>query len=104
MGNCCSGQTVDASGDIRTLDSQNLQKSMTANQLALLIKVQANIRGFLTRKKIRTQQYNAGMGGFNYEDGQQDYDNPKVQVSANTQIFNSVCFIANKRRTWRIRL
>ena len=24
-------------------------------------------------------QYNAGMGGFNYEDGQQDYDNQKVQ-------------------------
>jgi|TARA_B110000285_G_C14882599_1_gene494648 hypothetical protein len=47
--------------------------------LALIIKVQANFRGFLARKKIRGMQYNAGMGGFNYEDGQQDYDNQKVQ-------------------------
>ena len=59
---------------------------MTAKQLALVIKVQANIRGFLTRKKIRTMQYNAGMGmgGYVYgEDGElmQDYDNAKVQVS-----------------------
>lgn len=57
---------------------------MTARQMALLIKIQANIRGYLTRKRIRTMQINAGigMGGYVYnEDGeiQQDYDNPKVQ-------------------------
>ena len=85
MGNCCSGQTV-AGGDIKTLDDQGLSKRVTAKQLALIIKVQANIRGFLTRKKIRTMQYNAGMGmgGYVYgEDGElmQDYDNAKVQVS-----------------------
>lgn len=36
----------------------------------MIIKVQANIRGFLTRKKIRTMQYNAGMGmgGYVYGD------------------------------------
>lgn len=53
MGNCCSGQTVDNSGDIRSYDSMQLSKRMSARQLALLIKIQANIRGFLTRKRIR---------------------------------------------------
>jgi len=84
MGNCCSGQTVDNSGDIRGYDSMQLSKRMTMRQLALLIKIQANIRGYLTRKRIRTMQINAGMGmggGYTYnEDGeiQQDYDNQKV--------------------------
>jgi len=39
----------------------------------LLIKIQANIRGYLTRKRIRTMQINAGigMGGYVYnEDGE----------------------------------
>ncbi len=54
MGNCCGNHTVDGSGDIQTLDHSALTKRITANQLALLIKVQANIRGFLTRKRIRT--------------------------------------------------
>ena len=86
MGNCCSGQTVDPNGDIKTLDNQHLERKMTASQLAMIIKVQAVFRGYLTRKRIRTMQYNAGMGmgGFVYgEDGEihQDYDNPKVQVS-----------------------
>lgn len=84
MGNCCSGQTVDNSGDIRGYDSMQLSKRMTARQLALLIKIQANIRGFLTRKRIRAMQINAGMGmgGYTYNDDgeiQQDYDNQKVQ-------------------------
>mgnify|MGYP001088894396 FL=1 len=52
----------------------NRGKAHTANytmqQLALIVKVQANFRGFLARKKIRGMQYNAGMGGYNYEDGQ----------------------------------
>jgi len=42
----------------------------TMKQLALIIRVQANFRGFLARKKIRAMQYHAGMGGFNYEEGQ----------------------------------
>lgn len=54
------------------------------NELALIIKVQAVVRGFLARKNVRTMYYNAGMGSGQYaynEDGelQQDYDNPKVQ-------------------------
>lgn len=89
MGACCSGSTVDTNGDIKTVDSHQLKKKLTAHQLALIIKVQANIRGFLTRKKIREMQINAGMGmdGFGYNaDGelQQDYDNPKVQVRIGT--------------------
>jgi hypothetical protein len=46
---------------------------MSARQLALLIKIQANIRGYLTRKRIRAMQINAGMGmgGYTYnEDGE----------------------------------
>ena len=35
-------------------------------------------------------QYNAGMGGFNYDEGQQDYDNPKVQVRLIYTFF--ICF------------
>lgn len=78
MGNCCSNSTIDH-GDIKTPDHQQLGKVITASQLALLIKVQANVRGYLTRKRIRTMQYTAGMGGYNYNEDQQDYDNPKVQ-------------------------
>ena len=61
MGNCCSGTTVDNVSDIKTLDHVQLNKRITMQQLSLLIKVQANIRGYLTRKRIRTMQYNAGM-------------------------------------------
>jgi len=45
----------------------------------MLIKVQANIRGFLTRKRIRQMQYNAGMGGYVHDGEVMDYDNVKVQ-------------------------
>ena len=85
MGTCCSNQTVDPSGDIRTLDVNSLKAKMSPQQLALLIKVQARIRGMIVRKRIKHMQYNAGMGGFVYQEGQaNDYDNPKVQVSQNT--------------------
>lgn len=63
---------------------------MTARQLALIIKVQANMRGFITRKKIRQMQYNAGMGGYMHE-GENDYDNAKVAVSIITHFIHS-CF------------
>ena len=75
MGNCCSGNTVDHNGDIKTLDSHQLAKRITMDQLRLLIKVQANIRGYLCRKRIRQMNYHGGMGiggyGFQYnEDGE----------------------------------
>ena len=53
-------------------------------QLALIVKVQATIRGYLTRKKVRIVQMNMGMGAHYYDPEVQvneDYDNPKVQVS-----------------------
>lgn len=69
MGNCCSGQTVDGEGDIKTLDNVHLNRRLTAYQMAMLIKVQAVVRGFLTRKRIRVDYYNnMGMGGFVYGD------------------------------------
>ena len=81
---CCSGATVDKSGDIQTLDVNALRKRMTPQQLALVIKVQANIRGFITRKKIMQMQYNAGMHGYVPDNEMNDYDNPKVAVSKHT--------------------
>ena len=81
MGGCCSSHTVDPKSDINTLDPSELKARMTAKQLALIIKVQANIRGFITRKRIRHMQYNAGMGGYVHDNEVNDYDNPKVQVS-----------------------
>lgn len=81
MGNCCSNSTVDTTGDIKTLDQAQLQARITPKQLMYLIKVQARIRGFLTRKKIRNMHYNAGMGQYINDPELQDYDNPKVQVS-----------------------
>ena len=48
----------------------------------MLIKVQAVIRGYLTRKMIRTMQYNTGALGdrYNaeYDENQNNYDNAKV--------------------------
>lgn len=79
MGNCCSGQTVDNQGDIKTLDNLNLSKRITMEQLALIVKVQATMRGYLTRKRIRIMQMNAGMYQYDGQEGQEDYDNPKVQ-------------------------
>ena len=80
MGNCCSNSTVDNAGDIKTLDQLQLSKRYSQRQLYMITKVQALIRGFLTRKRIRTMHYNVGMGVMYNEDGeiQQDYDNPKV--------------------------
>jgi len=49
---------------MKTLDANALKARMTVEQMALLIKVQAHIRGYITRKRIRHMQYNAGMGGY----------------------------------------
>ena len=69
MGNtCCSDGTVDKGADMQTLGKG--RANYTMKELALIVKVQSNFRGFLARKKLRGMQYNAGMGGYNYEDGQ----------------------------------
>ncbi len=84
---------MDPNGDMQTLDAAQLKARLTLDQLALIIKVQANIRGYITRKRIRHMQYNAGMGGYVHEEGANDYDNPKVQVSA--------CFLIYHLWQWR---
>lgn len=101
MGACCSNSTVDGRGDINTMDYNSLKTKMTLEQVALLIKIQAHVRGFLTRKKIRQMQYNAGMGGYVHDGEMNDYENVKVQVS-NTSILTTST--ANQRRAWRVRL
>ena len=79
MGSCCSGcNTVDRSShDVKDYD---LKRRFSARQLGLLIKIQAHIRGFLTRKKIKSMQMNAGigMGGYTYNQNGEievNYDN-----------------------------
>ena len=93
MGNsCCTKDTLEGDqGDFyggRNNDFHDTQlraNKMTARQLALLIKVQARVRGLITRNKIRQshgygnmlndpdygQMVEMGMG--------QEYENPKVQ-------------------------
>lgn len=78
MGNCCSDQNIDHSGDIKTLQgyqNANLKANsmqVTAGQLACIIKVQAVMRGFITRKNLRAHaaNYNMGMPGNQYDDGE----------------------------------
>ena len=84
MGNaCCSDGTVDRGGDMNHLAGHKISTNYTMAQLALIVKVQSQFRGFLARKKIRAMQVNAGMDRFHYEEGQQDYDNEKVQQIRN---------------------
>ena len=82
MGNCCSADTVGTDGDIQTLTGHNTK--ITPQQLVMIIKVQARIRGLLARRRVKTIKMNAGMGGYQY-DGEvvQDYDNQKVQEIRN---------------------
>lgn len=91
MGNqCCTKDTIDGENG-ETLggrhnnfyDTQITASKMTARQLALIIKVQARVRGLITRNKIRQSR---GYGNMlnNPDYGQmemgmaQDYENPKV--------------------------
>jgi hypothetical protein len=63
MGNCCSGQTVDHNGDIKTLEAAKFTPKLNQRQLYLLTKIQAICKGYITRKKMRTLNYHGGMGG-----------------------------------------
>ena len=94
MGNqCCTKDTIDpdngetlGGGYSNLQGTQMLATKMSARQLALIIKVQARIRGMITRNKIR-QSYGYGNMLNNPDFGQtamgmpvsQDYENPKVQ-------------------------
>ena len=63
--------------------------------MALLIKVQANIRGYITRKNIKSKNYNRGMGGHQLDDDgeviQKNYDNRAVKISALDSKSLSMC-------------
>ena len=91
MGNqCCTKDTIDGENG-ETLggrhnnfyDTQITASKMTARQLALIIKVQARVRGLITRNKIRQSRGDGNMLN-NPDYGQmemgmaQDYENPKV--------------------------
>ena len=84
MGNCCSANTMNEEGEAIT--KGDLAKKMTPTQLAMLIKVQARIRGMLTRNKVRGMKSNGFMSNMRIigVDGQiiKNYDNEKVQVSS----------------------
>ena len=69
MGNCCSGDMVDNTPGYgaATLNTAELSRRVTVKQMACLIKVQAVIRGYLTRKKIRVLQYDQGIMGLDAE-------------------------------------
>lgn len=73
MGNqCCTKDTIDQGDNINTLnahtaDINTLAGRMTAQQMALLIKIQARIRGLLTRKKVRaTYAFGNRLNSANY--------------------------------------
>ena len=101
MGNCCSNSTVDHTSDMQTLDANQLRKRMTMRQMAMIIKVQANIRGFITRKKIRQMQYNAGMAGYIHDGEINDYDNAKVAVSHSHSLYSPFITIYSKsEKNW----
>lgn len=54
MGNCCSGDTVDVKGNIENkVDVDMHGKQLSEREIVLLVRVQAGIRGHLTRKKNR---------------------------------------------------
>jgi hypothetical protein len=65
MGNCCSADTVGENGDIQTLGGGS--HKLTATQLAMIIKVQARIRGLLARRRVKQIKINAGMGNYQYD-------------------------------------
>ena len=51
MGSCCSNST--SQGSFRQPEVMIGTPALSLNQLALLIKIQARVRGFLGRKKVK---------------------------------------------------
>lgn len=84
---CCGKSEID-SNDIKTNDfTKHLQKLHGSDKISLIIRIQANFRGFLARKRVQrmreTMGYNnPGMAGrFHMSpDGQANYENPDVIV------------------------
>jgi hypothetical protein len=71
MGNCCSADTVDTKGDIENKSNVDLHgKQLTEKEIVLLVRVQAGIRGHLTRKKNREslhQVLSSGLPSFSLD-------------------------------------
>jgi hypothetical protein len=86
---CCSNQTIEKGVETPVGDLSRKINNLTLDEIALLIKVQSRVRGFLTRRKINTFKISVGFGtgthNFYGADGQilQNYDNPKVQEIRN---------------------
>ena len=85
MGNCCSQNQTTDGVEVPHSDISKRISNLSMEELALIIKIQARIRGFLTRKKIRQFQLTSGIGSHQFynADGNilQNYDNEKVKVS-----------------------
>lgn len=63
---CCSNQNVEGGIETPQGDLQRKMNNLTMEELALVIKIQARIRGFLTRKKISAFKVSAGFGAHNF--------------------------------------
>ena len=84
---CCSGGNNDRLNELATrypASGQSLDgKHYTLEQLIIIVRCQAAMRGWLARKRVqelRQQIFQPGMGQF-AQDGREDYDNVNVQVS-----------------------
>ena len=80
---CCSNQKTEGGVEVPQGDLSRKVNELTMEQIALIIMVQAHIRGFLARKQVNLFRAGSGMGQHQFYniDGQilQNYDNPKVQ-------------------------
>lgn len=90
MGECCSKPSNDQTSELKTLDGASLQNRFTWRQIQLIIRVQARIRGYLSRRKVVAFKTRTGGMGMSGNFGQrmssngeiiQDYNNEKVLVS-----------------------
>ena len=109
---CCSGGNNDKLNELATRYPANGQsldgKHYTLEQLIIIVRCQAAMRGWLARKRVqelRQQIFQPGMHHYP-QDGREDYDNVNVQVSLTAMLrsFNTV-FIAclgNEGLTWRV--
>lgn len=85
---CCGKSEID-SNDIKTNNDFTNQYSRLkhSDKVIMIVRIQAGIRGFLARKRVRklreSRGYRSGGTMPNYQlspDGQINYDNPDVIV------------------------
>lgn len=83
--NCCRDREDEAQVKVNIQNYHNY--SLTADQLALLIKVQARIKGLIVRKQVRVQ-HNFLCRAIRLSQ-EPNYDNPTVIVSYLFLIYRS---------------